>query len=103
MRITSAVDVTFGAGIAQWCSAGLRDDWTFESHQGLGIFLFTTTSKPALKLTEPPIQLLPGALPLGVERSGRESDHSPPLPNTPSWRGAQFKKNRDNFNFYLYL
>jgi hypothetical protein len=25
----------------------------------------------------------------------------PPLPNTPSWRGAQFK-HRDNFTFYLY-
>jgi hypothetical protein len=26
----------------------------------------------------------------------------PPLPNTPSWRGAQLK-DRDNFTFYLYL
>jgi hypothetical protein len=25
----------------------------------------------------------------------------PPLPNTPSWRGAQFrKKHRDKFTFY---
>jgi len=27
---------------------------------------------------------------------------TPPLPNTPSWRGAQLK-HRDNFTFYLYL
>jgi len=42
------------------------------SWQGLGIFLFTTT-------TQPPIQLIPGALSLGVKRPGREADHlSPP-------------------------
>jgi len=23
----------------------------------------------------------------------------PPLPNKPSWRGAQLKKHRDNFTF----
>jgi len=23
----------------------------------------------------------------------------PPLPNTPSWRGAELKKHRDNFTF----
>jgi hypothetical protein len=23
----------------------------------------------------------------------------PPLPNTPSWSGAKFKKHRDNFTF----
>jgi hypothetical protein len=27
----------------------------------------------------------------------------PPLPNTPSWRGAQLGEHRDNFTFYLYL
>jgi hypothetical protein len=26
----------------------------------------------------------------------------PPLPNTPSWRGAQLK-HRDNFTFHFYL
>jgi len=25
----------------------------------------------------------------------------PPLPSTPSWCGAQFKKHRDNFTLYL--
>jgi hypothetical protein len=57
------------------------------------------------------IQWVLGALSLGVKRPGREAEHSPPssaevkkrgdippLPNTPSWRGAQFK-DRDNFIF----
>jgi hypothetical protein len=47
----------------------------FESRQGLGIFL---SSRPALGLTQPPIQWAPGALSLGVKRQGREDDHSPP-------------------------
>jgi hypothetical protein len=34
-------------------------------------------SAPALGLTQPPIQWVPGALSLGVERLGREADHSP--------------------------
>jgi hypothetical protein len=52
-------------------------------------------------------------LSLGVKRPGREAEHSPPFsaevkecvelylhsPNTPSWRGAQLKKHRDNLNF----
>jgi hypothetical protein len=36
-------------------------DLEFESRQGLGIFLFTA-SRPALGITQPPIQLLPGVL-----------------------------------------
>jgi hypothetical protein len=55
------------------------------------------------KYTQPPIQWVPGALSLGVKRSGREADHSPPsstevknawsYTSTPpirtySWRGA---------------
>jgi hypothetical protein len=45
---------------------------------GAGIFLFTTTSRPAPGPTQPPIQWVPGALSLGVKRQGREADHSPP-------------------------
>jgi len=37
------------------------------------IFLFTTASRPALGLTQAPIQWVPGALSLGVKRSGREA------------------------------
>jgi hypothetical protein len=45
---------------------------------GLGIFLFTTASRPALEPTQPPIQWVPGALSLEVKRPGLEADHSPP-------------------------
>jgi hypothetical protein len=67
------------AGIAQWYSATLRSElWEFGSRQGLGIFLFTTASRPALMPTQPPMQWVPGALSLGVKRLWREADHSRP-------------------------
>jgi hypothetical protein len=86
----------------------------FDSWQGLGIFLFTITSRMALGPTQPLIQWVPGALFLGVKRSGHEADHSPPSsakvkecvelylysPNTPSWHSAQLK-HRDNFTFTI--
>jgi hypothetical protein len=50
----------------------------FESRQGLGIFLFTTASRPVLRPTQPPIQWVPGAISLGVKRPGHEADHSHP-------------------------
>jgi hypothetical protein len=54
------------------------DDRFFESWQALGIFIFTIASRPALGLTQPPIQWVPGDLSLGVKLLGRETDHSPP-------------------------
>jgi hypothetical protein len=42
------------------------------------IFLFTTASRRALGPTEPPNQWVLGGLSLGVERPGREADHSSP-------------------------
>jgi hypothetical protein len=80
------------------------------------VVLFSTASRTALGPTHPPIQWVPGALSLGVKRSGREVDHSPPSsaevkvcvelylhsPNKPSWRGAQLKY-RDNFTFTFTL
>jgi hypothetical protein len=67
-------------GITQWYSTGLRAGKLggFESRQGLGIFLFTTASRPALKvhLVSYPMDTM-GTL-LDVKRSGREADHSPP-------------------------
>jgi hypothetical protein len=41
-------------------------------------FLFSTTSRPTLGPTQPPIQWVPGAPSPGVKRQGRETDHSPP-------------------------
>jgi hypothetical protein len=48
-----------------------------ESRQRQGIFLFTTVSRTALVSTQPPTQLVPGALSLGVKRPEREAVHSP--------------------------
>jgi hypothetical protein len=45
----------------------------FDFRQGLGILLFSTAFRPALEPTQPPIQWVPG-----VNRPGREADHSPP-------------------------
>jgi len=50
----------------------------FDSWWGLGIFLFTTASKMALGLTQPPIQWVAGTLSLGIKQLAREADHSPP-------------------------
>jgi hypothetical protein len=61
----------------RYLSYGL-DDRGFESRQGLGIFLFTTASRPTLGPTQPPVQWVPGALSLGVKRPRREAEHSPP-------------------------
>jgi hypothetical protein len=44
----------------------------------MGIFLFTTASRPALGPTQPPIFWVPGVLSLWVKWSEREADHSPP-------------------------
>jgi hypothetical protein len=51
----------------------------FDSRGGLGIFLFTTAPRTALALTQPPIQLVPGALSLAAKRQAREADHLPPF------------------------
>jgi hypothetical protein len=50
----------------------------FESRTGLGNFVFTTSSRPALGPTQPPIQWVPEALSLRVKLMGREADNSPP-------------------------
>jgi hypothetical protein len=41
-------------------------------------FLLSTSSRPVLGPTQPPIQCVPAALSPGVKRQGREADHSPP-------------------------
>jgi hypothetical protein len=88
----------------------------FDSRRGLGIFLFTTLSRPALRLTQSPIQWVPRALSLGVKWPGREANHSPPSssevkecvelylhsPNKPSWRSAELNK-KPLEQLYLYL
>jgi hypothetical protein len=82
----------------------------------MGIFLFMTVSRPVLGPTQAPIQWVPGALSLGAKQPGREAYNSPPYsteakewvelylysPDTPSWRGAQWK-HRSNFTFTLLI
>jgi hypothetical protein len=84
---------------------------------GLGIFLFTTASGMVLGPTQPPIQWVPGALPLKVKRQVREADNSSPSsaevkecvelylhsPDTPSWRGAKLKHRDNTFTKGYYL
>jgi hypothetical protein len=43
----------------------------------MGIFLFTTASKPALGPTQPPTQWVPETPTQEVKRPGREADNSP--------------------------
>jgi hypothetical protein len=83
----------------------------FESRQGLGIFLFTTVSRPAQRSIQLTIQWVPGALSLRVKRPEREADHSPQssaeVKNTWSYISTPpyvfmawcLVKHRDNFTF----
>jgi hypothetical protein len=85
----------------------------FNFQQGLGIFLFTTLSRPALIPTHPPIQWVPGALSSGVKQSGHETNHSPPssVEVKYAWCYTSIPqyifmawclvKHRDNFTFTL--
>jgi hypothetical protein len=44
--------------------------------KGLVIFLFTTSSRLALRPTQSPMQWVPGTLSLGLKRPGREANNS---------------------------
>jgi hypothetical protein len=74
----------FGYVYSDWLQTGLSDDWG-SIPSWLGIFLFTTVSRPALGPIHPPIQWVQGALSLMVKQPGCEADHSP---STFSWYGA---------------
>jgi hypothetical protein len=54
------------------------DDRGMEVRVPVGQRIFSTSSRPALGPTQPPIQWVPGALSLGVKRLGREAGYSPP-------------------------
>jgi hypothetical protein len=45
---------------------------------GARFFRFSVASRPALGFTQTPIQLVLGAISLGIKRTGREAGHSPP-------------------------
>jgi hypothetical protein len=61
-------------------ATGYRLDWgRWSSSPGMvKNFLFSTSSRPGLGSTQPPIQWVLGALSPGVKRPGREADHSHP-------------------------
>jgi hypothetical protein len=63
--------------VQHWATGWTIGVLGFDSRRGLGIFLFTTASRPALGPTKPPIQWIPGVLSLGVKWPGREADHLP--------------------------
>jgi hypothetical protein len=67
----SSVGVATGYG---WTAEGS----VFDSWDRKEIFLSSGAFRQALGPTQPPIQWVPGALSLAVNRPGREAHHSPP-------------------------
>jgi hypothetical protein len=55
-------------------------------------FLSSTSSRPTLGFTQPPIQWVPGTFSPGVKRQGLESDHSTPI-------SVEVKKNVDLYSY----
>jgi hypothetical protein len=61
---------------SDWLRAGRPRGWS-SSPGRVKNFLFSTSSRPALGPTQPPIQWVAWALSLVVKRQGRKADHSP--------------------------
>jgi hypothetical protein len=62
---------------SDWLRAGRPRGWSLSPGR-VKNFLFSTSSRPVLGPTQPPIPRVPGALSPGVKRPGCEADHSPP-------------------------
>jgi hypothetical protein len=69
MFTDSAVGIATGYGL---------DDQGVGVRVPVGLRIFSTSSRPAMRPTQPPIQWIPAALSPGVKRQGREADDSPP-------------------------
>jgi hypothetical protein len=111
--------------VSRYSAVGIATSYWLDD-RGVGVlvpvgvknFYLSTSSRPALGSTQPPIQLVPGAFSPGIKRPGREADHSPPtnaevkktserrsihpLPHTPSWGSAYLVKYSYNFTFLPY-
>jgi hypothetical protein len=86
---------------SDWLRAG-RPSGRSSSPSRVKNFLFSTSSRPALRPTQPSVQWVPRALSPGVKQQRREADPThlrlvpksrirgsiPPLPHTSSWRSA---------------
>jgi hypothetical protein len=55
-----------------------RETHKSTSTGGVKNLLFSTSSRPAMGPTQPPIQWVPGAPSPGIKWLGCEADHSPP-------------------------
>jgi len=101
ININNILPLDLRAGTARWYSAGLRAGWPgvrepawagyFSSHHRV--------QSPALGSTQPSIQLVQGALSLGVKRPGREA--IPPLPQYAFMARCSVKKAQGRL--YLYM
>jgi hypothetical protein len=109
--------LTLALGWGEWSTSCLSPLYTLDRRLGgpqkqsgqLGEEkIFSTSSRPALGSTQPPIQWVPGALFPGVKRPGREADHSRrcgsinPLPHMPSGCSAYLVKHRDKFTLCIH-
>jgi hypothetical protein len=80
---------------SDWLRAGRRKSRS-SSPGRVKNFVFSTSSRPALGPTQPPIQWVPGIFPRGVKLTthlklvprSRKRGSIHPLPHTPSWRSA---------------
>jgi hypothetical protein len=85
-------------------SVGIATSWTtvVRLPAEAGISLYSTSSRPTRGSTQPPIQWAPAAVSLGVNRQGREADHSPPSNAEVKKSGAiPALSHRDFTLFYL--
>jgi hypothetical protein len=60
-----------------WLRAGRPSSWSSRPGRFKN-FIFSTSSRPAMRSNQFPIQWVPGVLFPRVKRPGREDDHSPP-------------------------
>jgi hypothetical protein len=65
------------AGVVGIATGYGLDDWGVRVQVSVGSRIFSTSSRPALGLTQPPSQWVAGAFSPGIKRPGREADHSP--------------------------
>jgi hypothetical protein len=66
-------------------SVNIANGWTAGVRFPVKIFLYSTSSRPALGPTQSPTQCVPEVHSAGVKRSGREADRQPPAEVKKTW------------------